>query len=48
MLFPAVVVLLPEWVREGETFGPREATIAAVVLAGCSVLLIGGYHWPIS
>ncbi len=45
MLFPVVVVLLPEWVRKGEPFGPRERAIAAVVLIGFGVLLIGGYDW---
>jgi putative effector of murein hydrolase LrgA (UPF0299 family) len=45
MLFPVVVVLLPEWVRKGEPFGPREALIVTVVLAGFAVLLVGGYHW---
>jgi hypothetical protein len=45
MLFPVVVVLLPEWVRKGEPFGRREAGIAAVVLSGFAVLLIGGYQW---
>lgn len=45
MLFPVVVVLLPEWVRKGEPFGLRERGIAAVVLIGFVVLLIGGYDW---
>lgn len=45
MLFPVVVVLLPEWVRKGEPFGRREAVIGSVVLSGFAVLLIGGYHW---
>jgi hypothetical protein len=45
MLFPVVVVLLPEWVRKGEPFGPRERGIAVMVLIGFVVLLIGGYDW---
>jgi len=45
MLFPVVVVLLPEWVRKGEPFGPRQAAIAMMVLGGFAVLLVGGYRW---
>lgn len=45
MLFPVVVVLLPDWVRRGEPFGPRQAVIAMVVLVGFAVLLVGGYRW---
>lgn len=45
MLFPVVVVLLPDWVRRGEPFGPRQAVIATVALAGFAVLLLGGYRW---
>lgn len=45
MLFPVVVVLLPDWVRRGEPFGTRQAVISAVALVGFAVLLVGGYRW---
>jgi len=39
MLFPVVViVLLPEWIRRGEPFGPR-ARAAAMVVVGAFALL---------
>jgi hypothetical protein len=45
MLFQVVVVLLPDWVRRGEPFGPRQSAITTVVLAGFAVLLVDGYRW---
>lgn len=45
MLFPLVVVLLPEWVRRGEPFG-RWARLAVVLGAiAFVVLVVGGYRW---
>jgi hypothetical protein len=45
MLFPTVVVLLPEWIRRGEPFGPVARAGAGLALAGFVLLVIGGYHW---
>jgi len=45
MLLPVVLVLLPEWVRKGEPFGPRQRLIAAALLVGFALLVIGGYDW---
>jgi len=45
MLFPAVVVLLPEWIRRGEPFGPRARAASLVAMGAFAVLVVGGYHW---
>lgn len=45
MLFPTVAILLPEWIRRGEPFGPRARAGAGVVLFVFVLLVIGGYHW---
>lgn len=45
MLFPTVVVLLPEWIRRGEPFGPRARAGAGLALVAFLLLVIGGYHW---
>jgi hypothetical protein len=45
MLFPVVVVMLPEWVRRGAPFGPRARLAAAIGAAAFVVLVIGGYRW---
>jgi hypothetical protein len=45
MLFPVVVVMLPEWVRRGEPFGPRARLTAALGGVAFVVLVIGGYRW---
>lgn len=44
MLFPVVVVLLPEWVRRGEPFGPRARAGAAAAAVAFAVLVVGGYR----
>lgn len=45
MLFPVVVIVLPEWIRRGEPFGPRARAVALVAVGAFAVLVIGGYHW---
>ncbi len=45
LLFPAVVVLLPEWIRRGEPFGPWARLSAMIGVGGFVVLVLGGYHW---
>jgi hypothetical protein len=45
MLFPAVAVLLPEWVRRGANFGARARLLTALAAGGFVVLVIGGYRW---
>jgi len=45
MLFPVVVVMLPEWVRRGEPFGRRARVAAALGAVAFVVLVIGGYRW---
>jgi hypothetical protein len=45
MLFPVVVVMLPEWVRRGEPFGPRARLVAALGAVAFVVLVVGGYRW---
>ncbi|HJS93936.1 MAG TPA: hypothetical protein VJ741_06710 [Solirubrobacteraceae bacterium] len=45
MLFPVVVIVLPEWIRRGEPFGPRARAAAMVALGAFVLLVIGGYHW---
>jgi hypothetical protein len=45
MLFPVVVVLLPEWVRHGAPFGARARLAAALGAVAFVVLVIGGYRW---
>ena len=44
-LFPVTIVLLPEWVRRGEPFGPRAQLGAGVLAVVFTVLVIGGYDW---
>jgi hypothetical protein len=45
LLFPIVIVLLPEWARRGEPFGARARVAGALLLAGFVVLVFGGYNW---
>lgn len=45
MLFPLVIVLLPEWVGRGEPFGTRAQAISALALVAFGVLVVGGYRW---
>jgi hypothetical protein len=45
MLFPIVVIVLPEWIRRGEPFGARARLVAMAALGAFAVLVIGGYHW---
>lgn len=45
MLFPAVVVLLPEWVRRGERFDARARMFTVLALGAFGVLIVGGYRW---
>jgi hypothetical protein len=45
MLFPAVAVLLPEWVRRGARFDARAGLITAFGIGAFAVLVLGGYRW---
>jgi hypothetical protein len=45
MLLPIVAVLLPEWVRRGEPFGPPARLAAVVAAFGFVLLVVGGYSW---
>jgi hypothetical protein len=45
LLFPAVIVLLPEWIRRGEPIERRHQAAALVVVVLFTVTLVGGYDW---
>jgi hypothetical protein len=45
LLFPVVLVLLPEWIRAGASLPPAGRLAALAGTAGFAVVVIGGYHW---
>jgi len=45
LLFPLVLVLLPDWVERGTALGWRGAALGLVLLAAWALLIVGGYHW---
>ena len=45
MLFPLVILVLPEWVRHGGPRGRRAAIIAIGASALFALIVIGGYSW---
>jgi hypothetical protein len=45
LLFPLVLVLLPDWIERGTALGRRGALLGAALLLALALLIMGGYHW---
>jgi hypothetical protein len=45
LLFPLVLILLPDWIARGMALGRRGVVLAGGLLAGAAVLIVGGYSW---
>ena len=45
LLFPAVLLVLPDWFQRGAPFGPAAVALAIPAALAFALVIVGGYSW---